>query len=190
MLIKRADLDGIVEGRISLAFRRWKRPTVRAGGTLRTRVGVLAIDDVAKLSESSVNARDAKRAGFESRKALLDACAGREGDLYRIRLRYQGEDPRKALRENARLSKADVDELRDRLARFDRASRRGPWTEQVLRLIADQPEVLAEDLATQAGWDKPWFKAQVRKLKELGLTVSYSPGYRLSPRGAALLRKL
>ena len=30
----------------------------------------------------------------------------------------------------------------------------------------------------------------VRKLKELGLTISFSPGYELSPRGKALLEAL
>ena len=30
MLIRRRDLEGIARGEITLAFRRWKRPTVRA----------------------------------------------------------------------------------------------------------------------------------------------------------------
>jgi hypothetical protein len=30
----------------------------------------------------------------------------------------------------------------------------------------------------------------VRKLKELGLTISHSPGYEVSPRGQAVLRDL
>jgi hypothetical protein len=34
MLLKRAILDGIADGRISLVFRRWRRPTVKKGGTL------------------------------------------------------------------------------------------------------------------------------------------------------------
>lgn len=36
-------------------------------------------------------------------------------------------------------------------------------------------------------WRRPTVKAGVRKLKELGLTESLAVGYRLSPRGAALL---
>jgi predicted transcriptional regulator len=38
--------------------------------------------------------------------------------------------------------------------------------------------------------DKVRFKANVRKLKALGLTESLEVGYRLSPRGEAVLRKL
>ena len=42
MLLKRETLEGIASGEITLAFRRWKRPTVKAGGRLRTRIGELA----------------------------------------------------------------------------------------------------------------------------------------------------
>lgn len=44
MLFKKAALDGIAAGRITLAFRRRRRPTVRQGGTLRTRAGVLDVN--------------------------------------------------------------------------------------------------------------------------------------------------
>jgi hypothetical protein len=40
------------------------------------------------------------------------------------------------------------------------------------------------------GIDKPTFKNDVRKLKTLGLTISHSPGYELSPRGRAVLAHL
>jgi predicted transcriptional regulator len=46
---------------------------------------------------------------------------------------------------------------------------------------------LAAELAEQAGRDPPAFKRDVRMLKELGLTESLERGYRLSPRGRALL---
>lgn len=32
MLFQRAFLDGLANGSITLAFRRWRRPTVKAGG--------------------------------------------------------------------------------------------------------------------------------------------------------------
>jgi hypothetical protein len=40
------------------------------------------------------------------------------------------------------------------------------------------------------GRDTAKFKNDVRKLKSLGLTISHSPGYELSPRGHALLARL
>ena len=36
MLLDRRTLDGIASGEIDSAFRRWKRPSVRSGGTLRS----------------------------------------------------------------------------------------------------------------------------------------------------------
>ena len=65
------------------------------------------------------------------------------------------------------------------------ASRRGPWTGDVLRVIAARPAVRAAELAADLGLETQVLKRDVRKLKELGLTESLATGYRLSPRGAA-----
>jgi hypothetical protein len=81
-------------------------------------------------------------------------------------------------------------ELERRLARLDAASPRGPWTRAVVELIAVRPATRAADLAASFGRDTPSFKADVRKLKALGLTESLEVGYRLAPRGEALLRRL
>ena len=48
----------------------------------------------------------------------------------------------------------------------------------------------AADLAAAFGREMLPFKVDVRKLKELGLTESLRPGYRLSPRGRAVLEAL
>jgi hypothetical protein len=47
--------------------------------------------------------------------------------------------------------------------------------------------VRAPELAAELGRDTPSFKRDVRKLKELGLTESLDIGYRLSPRGVAVV---
>ena len=39
MLFRQTFLDGIGNRSVPLAFRRWRRPTVRAGGTLLTAAG-------------------------------------------------------------------------------------------------------------------------------------------------------
>lgn len=187
MLIRRAELDRIVAGEIDLAFRRQKRPTVKAGGTLTTAVGVLAIAAVDRIEPEDVTDVDARRAGFTSASEVLEMTEGRDGDLYRVRLGYSGEDPRVRLREQTELSDAERTEIRARLERYDRASRRGPWTAKTLELIRDHPATLAATLAEKAGWDKAWFKPNVRKLKALGLTESLKTGYRLSPRGRAFM---
>jgi ribosomal protein S19E (S16A) len=50
--------------------------------------------------------------------------------------------------------------------------------------------VRAGDLADSLGRETPPFKVDVRKLKEMGLTESLEVGYRLSPRGRAVLDRL
>jgi hypothetical protein len=183
MFLNRRALDGIAAGKIDLAFRRWKRPTVKAGGTLRSRVGVLSIDAVEPTSERRISAEDARRAGFASRRDLL-ASLRPEGRLYRIEFRLIGDDPRAALRQRAEISETERAEVDARLDRMDRA-RGEPWTRRVLDLIAEHPETLAAELAASLGREKAPFKRDVRKLKELGLTESLPVGYRLSPRGNA-----
>ena len=77
MLIKRAHLDGIVRGEVTHAYRRWKRPTVRAGGTLSTAVGQLAIESVDQVPEKSITNQAARQAGYPTREALRrDLAAG------------------------------------------------------------------------------------------------------------------
>lgn len=191
MLLKRETLEGIAEGRITLAFRRWKRPTVRAGGELRTAIGVLAIDAVDAITQSDITEADARSAGYPVRDALLaDLNRRSEGDLYRVALHLAGDDPRTALREQDTLDDDAIATLAARLDRFDRSSRHGPWTETVLRLIETSPGVRAPDLAASLGRETQPFKRDVRKLKELGLTESLKVGYRLSSRGRAWLATL
>ena len=192
MLFTRDVLDGVVAGTITLAFRRWRRPTVRTGGRLRTAVGVLAIEAVDMVREGDVSEREARRAGFPSRAALLAALArGRqERALYRVRLHYAGPDPRVALRQRIVRTTDELADVRTRLARLDAASRHGAWTERVLSLIAERPGVRAAEMAAALGRELLAFKTDVRKLKELGLTESLEVGYRLSPRGRAVLARL
>jgi hypothetical protein len=184
-------LEAIRDGRVDLAFRRWERARVLPGSRLRTAVGVLEVAGVELVERSTLGEDEARRAGFDSRDDLLAVLDKRgRGEIYRIELRYAGADPRVELRNRADLSEGEIDDIARELARLDQASRHAPWTRATLELIAARPEVRAEDLAAQLGREKMPFKRDVRKLKELGLTISLSPGYRLSPRGEAVLKRL
>jgi hypothetical protein len=186
MLFRAATLDAIATGDVTIAFRRWTRPTVKQGGTLVTRVGVLAIDALEPIEPDDITEDDARRAGHGSRDDVLAMLGKKEGTVYRVSFHLAGEDPRIALRERADLSCEDIATLSARLGRLD-ARRDGPWTERVLRLIAEREGVRAGDLAAELGRERLEFKADVRKLKALGLTESLGVGYRLSPRGQAWL---
>ena len=191
MLFPKRLWPGLADGSVQLAFRRWKRPTVRTGGTLRSPVGVLAIDEVRAIGPDEITDADARRAGHGDRADVLDALpAGVDRTLYRIAFHVLGDDPRVALRSRADLDGGDGADLIAALARLDAASTDGPWTRAVLTQIARRPEVRAPDLAAAAGQQTPRFKRRVRRLKELGLTESLRIGYRLSPRGHALLVRL
>lgn len=188
-MIPRALMDGLVAGELDLAFRRWTRRMHVPGGTQRTAYGVVRFEEVEVVDLDAVTEDDARRAG-QPLERIRSVLAQKEGDVYRIRLSYAGEDARVALREKARLTPRQRDELVAKLAAMDARSKRGPWTRQHLELIEARPEELAETIAASIGREKLPFKADIRRLKELGLTESLRPGYRLSPRGRALLRHL
>ena len=191
MLFKQVILEQIARGEVTLAFRRWRRPTVKPGGRLRTSAGVLAIDAVDAIEAGALTAADARRAGFADLAALqADLRRPGEGRLYRVAFRLAGADPRVRLRQASRLDREAVAALLARLDRLDAGSRSGPWTRQTLRLIAACEATAAAELAARLGLDTPLFKRRVRQLKELGLTESLAVGYRLSPRGRALLARL
>ena len=92
MLIKRDILEAIKAGEITLQFRRWSRPSVKAGGTLKTKVGLLAIDRMDEMRPEDVTSADARRAGFRDLAAFRAWLATmKQGPLFhRIELRYIG----------------------------------------------------------------------------------------------------
>jgi hypothetical protein len=76
------------------------------------------------------------------------------------------------------------------MSRLSRLDRNGAWTHKTLQLIKRYPGIVSTTLAKHADQDRPAFKLNVRKQNELGLTESLDVGYRLSPRGEAVLRAL
>ena len=190
MLLKKSVLDAIVRGEITLQFRKWKRPTVKTGGRLKTAVGMIGIDRVEPVTRASLTERDARAAGFTSCEELLSTLERSAGRVYRIALHYQGADPRVSLRKTRISSEEDMAQLTERLNRMDKASRGSPWTKPYLELIGNHSGLPAADLAARVGCEKGPFKVRVRRLKELGLTESLETGYRLSARGRSYLARL
>ena len=189
MIFRQRFLEGIRDGIVTLAFRRWRRPSVRSGGTLLTAAGQLSITSVDEVALTRISEADARRAGYTSREALLAELRARdEGKVYRIELGTLRVDPRVALRQSASLSETESAEIARRLRRLDDRSPHGPWTHATLDLIRSRPGVRAGDLCRLVGLDLQPFKTNVRKLKTLGLTESLEVGYRLSPRGNSFMQ--
>lgn len=190
MLIKDETIDKIKTGEITILFRRWSRPGAKSGGTQMTQGGVIGVDSVEVVAEADITDTDARDAGYASRDELLSHLSYRDDPIFRIHVYFAGEDPRKALRENADLSGAELNEIIEKLNKLDATSKRGPWTRAYLQIIHDRPATYSGVLAKQLGLEIPQFKPWVRKLKALGLTESLEVGYRLSPRGERVLESL
>jgi hypothetical protein len=190
VLIPKRFWPGLTDGSITLAFRRWDGPRVKAGSQMLSPVGLLAVDAIEVVDRSAIGAPDASAAGYRSLDELRAELDRRgAGPVYRIVLRRVGPDPREDLRNAADLTDGEVAEIRRRLDRLDRASSHGPWTDAVLAAIASNPGVRAPDLAASFGRETQPFKLDVRKLKALGLTESLTAGYRISPRGEAFRQR-
>jgi len=181
--------DPIARGEVTVTFRRWKRRQAVAGNRYRTPRAIIEADAVDVVSLEDISDADARAGGYDDRDALIADLRGTpELDLYRIRFHpVDAPDPRAELAADAALTVADRDEIDRRLDRLDKASSHGPWTRDTLRLIERMPAIRAGDLADEVGRERLPFKADVRKLKNLGLTISLGVGYELSPRGQAYL---
>lgn len=191
MLFKQKDLALIKSGEIQLAFRKWKGVRAKEGSLIKTSIGELKILSVDEVEENEISEQDAKAAGYQSKETLLEILRKREeGLIYKIALVYHGEDPRIALRNQEEFSTEEFEELKKKLEKMDARSKSGAWTLKVLRAIQENPELRAADLAKLTGREKDWLKPNIRKLKNLGLTISLEIGYRISNRGEAYLKRL
>ncbi|GKU79383.1 hypothetical protein [Paenibacillus sp. L3-i20] len=192
MLFKGHILEKIAEGTISLAFRRWRRAQIKPGSRLHTPIGLIEIKSLEIIIDTDITESEVALAGFSTRTELLKELDSfsYEGDIYRIEVTRIGDDPREELRERDILTEAEWSDLLARLGRLDRASSSGPWTSKFLKLICEHPGVRSTELAAEIDWETEKLKLNVRKLKNLGLTISLGTGYRISPRGKALLDRM
>ena len=228
MLLPVRIAQGVREGSIRLAYRRWEEPRVRAGGTQLTSAGIVRFDAIEELTDTeTITDADARAAGFaeaaelrgrlavtvpEERSGAQPAAqsvpeessgaqrpnasrragprASKGGDrIFRIDLSWVGEDPRVGLRA-AVPDAGGLPDVTAAVARLDASRRGGPWTRQILEWIRDHPGVISTELATLLGREVLPMKADIRRLKALGLTESLRVGYRLSPRGVVYLESL
>jgi hypothetical protein len=187
---------GLVDGSVRLTLRFWDKPHVRPKGRYRVHpIGVVEVDDVRLVPLGDVGDADARLAGFRDRSELLaymQPFAAERGialrpstPVYRVLLHHAGDGDRVEGALDRRVGPEEAERLDRALARLDR---QGPWTRPVLRLIAEHPRVAASQLAGLRGEEKEAFKVNVRKLKRLGLTMSFEVGYELSPKGKAYLK--
>lgn len=191
MLFKEKHLQGIRSGEISLAFRKWKKPAVKTGSFIKTSIGLVEIKEVSEINALEITNKDAMNAGFISLEEMFQLLNKTEqGVIYKIDVHYFDEDPRIALRENINPENVELKEITSKLERLDCYSKQGKWTLEILKLIHQNPTLRATDLAQRTKWEKEWLKLNIRKLKNIGLTISHEVGYSISPLGKKYLEWL
>jgi hypothetical protein len=190
LLFKKPFFEGLVSGAITLTFRRWQKPHVRVGGRYRCHpIGVLEVDALSQIAVARITREDATRAGFASRDALLDFLRqlgplDDATEVWRVQLHHGGDGDRVEIALDDALTKEDVATIRAKLVRMDGEE---PWVKKTMALIDRHPRVAASKLAAKLGRETLELKADIRKLKKLGLTQSFEVGYEISPRGRAYL---
>ncbi|MCE7064880.1 hypothetical protein [Dyadobacter sp. CY326] len=188
MLIKQKHLEGIMSGDITLAFRKWKKTSVKKGSVLPTSIGVVKITDITEIDLAQINDEEAKQAGYDSSQALISELEKTiNGVVYKIQLSYHRPDTLTDPRQKVQVTDEELAELKDKLLKLDKFSNQGKWTTKVLKAIQENPKLPAAELAPKVNKEKEWLKLNVRKLKSLGLTISHEPGYTLSPLGEYVL---
>jgi hypothetical protein len=192
LLFQRRFHEGLVQGDVTLTFRLWDKPHVKPGGRYRCHpIGVLEVDRVERVLARDVTAKDAKASGFPSKDELLEYLGSFSGgglqpdtELWRVEFHYGGDGDRVEGALDTDLDAEDVRAIEEKLAKLDA---KGPWTATTLDLIRRHPRVAASQLAAKVARETAPFKADVVRLKRLGLTQSFEVGYELSPRGEAFL---
>lgn len=185
LLFQKRFHEGLVNGDITLTFRRWKKPHVKPQGRYRVHpIGVFMVDAVSIVDDSDITEADARASGFVSLDEMKQWMRPGPDPLYRVTLHHAGDGDRVEIATDDNLTPEALADLKKRVARLEKD---GPWVKKVMRLIAKNPRVAASKLAKKLKRETAPFKVDVRKLKKLGLTMSFEVGYELSPRGKKFL---
>jgi|SRR5688572_2150221 len=191
MLFQRRFHERIRSGEIGCTVRIWQRPHVKVGGRYALGGGAVVVDKIRETSLDEITSPLARRCGFASLADLLKTAKHGAGErVFVIDFHYDGKAGARPKPETDAVSTEDIAQLVQRLDAMDRRSKTGAWTLATLRAIQARPAVLAAKLARSLGRPRDEFKRDVRKLKNLGLTFSLEIGYRLTPKGEALLASL
>jgi len=191
MLFKTKFHEGIRNGSITLTFRAWKSARAKVGKQYRfgPEEGVEdgAVDEVVI---SAITDEEACRSGFgsvsEFRTFLMKhspEAVTPKSTLFRVSFHY--------VKISDEVPQADLslEKIAAKLKKMDRLSKHGAWTRQTLEIIAQNPRTAASKLAPLLGRETRAFKADVRKLKKMGLTVSFEVGYELTKLGKTFVTR-
>lgn len=185
LLFQKRFHQGLVDGSITLTFRRWKKPHVKPGGRYRVHpIGVVRVTALSIVTDADVTEADAVASGFASLDQMRGWLHPGPDPLFKVTLHHAGDGDRVEIATDDNLTPEALAELKKRVARLEKG---GPWVKKVMRLIDKNPRIAASKLAKKLKRETLPFKTDVRKLKRLGLTMSFEVGYEVSPRGKRFL---
>lgn len=189
MLFQRRFHERIRSGEIGCTVRIWQAPRVKLGGRYALGAGAIVVDRIFETRLDDITPALARRCGFASLPDLLKTAKHGSGErVFVIDFHYDGKASARPKPVTGPVLAEDLGKIIQRLEAMDRRSGSGPWTFVTLQAIAAGPGVLAARLARSLGRPRDELKRDVRKLKGLGLTFSLDVGYRLTPKGEALLK--
>ena len=175
-----------------MTFRRWKRRQAIAGNRYRTAVGIIEVDSVDVIDAAKITDAEARRSGYPSADAVIADLRGPDDlPIYRVRFHTVAR-PGSARRSSPRRPTSPTQTRRARVVGWRASTPRAvtvPGRPTCSRSIAAHAGRARRGpgRAARAGARRR-SRLDVRKLKNLGLTISLEVGYRLSPRGEAFLR--
>lgn len=186
---------GLVDGTVTITVRQWDKPLVKPGGRYRVHpIGVVEVDAVTRITMGELTDIDAVSAGFidlTEMRAYMAPVAKKPlratTEVFKVVLHHGGDGDRVPEALDTNLDDAALEQLKVKLQKLDQKTR---WTLKVMKLIDKRPRTAASKLAKSMKRETLPFKADVVKLKKLGLTQSFEVGYELSPRGRAVLERL
>ncbi|NNF42174.1 MAG: hypothetical protein HKO59_17130 [Phycisphaerales bacterium] len=191
MLFQNRFHPGIRDGTITQTFRVWASPRVKTGGIYRVgRVDAVTVRTVTAMPFGDVTDTAARKAGFDDadtleaflRRTTKTAVTARTR-VYRVTFRHQPWKP-------SATPTLGVEETLAKLEAMEQRTRRAPWITDTLNAIGRRPRTAASRLAAELGRaEVPAFKADVRKLKKLGLTRSHEVGYELTDLGKKVRKR-
>jgi hypothetical protein len=188
MLFKAHFHQRIRSGEIRCTVRIWQRPHAKVGGRYALGAGAVVVDRIHETHADGITPALARRCGFTSvADALKTAKHGTGERVFIIEFHYDGKARARSKPVTGVVSAEELAKVAQRLDAMDRRAQSGAWTQATLRAIEARPGVRAANLALALERPRDEFKRDVRKLKNLGLTLSLEIGYRLTPKGQALL---
>ena len=188
MIFRKEFLKKVKDGEVTIAFRQWKKLSISEGGKLKTS-GVILFKRIKVVTANQITKADAKKAGFLDIESLFKDLSG-EGTIYKISFVLFGPDPRIKLRETTVLGLTEKQTLLKKLKSLDNRGSIKNWIKPVLNHLKKYPGSPSKTISNDLGLDQAQLKLNIRKLKNLGLTISLGTGYKISPRGQSILKLL